>query len=181
MTTRTSTPTGILLASVLSMTLSGCFNQDMSDLKRYVEDVKARKQGYIEPLPEIKQVETFTYVPGDRRSPFRPVQQGDEQAEKSSSNGIAPDPNRRKEELENYSLDSLRMVGTLQQADVMWALVQTNDKTIYRVKAGNYMGKNHGQITRIDENDIELTEIVPDGQGGYLERQASLALKEDQG
>jgi len=181
MKNRTSTRIRILCALSLSVMLAGCFNQDMSDLKQYVKKVKARKQGYIEPLPEIRQVETFAYVPGDRRSPFRPVQQGEDDVEKPSANGIAPDPNRRREELENYSLDSLRMVGTLQQAEVVWALVQTNDQTIYRIKAGNYMGKNHGQITRIDENDIELTEIVPDGQGGYLERQASLALKEDQG
>ncbi|HEB97360.1 MAG TPA: pilus assembly protein PilP [Sedimenticola thiotaurini] len=177
----TSTPVRLLFTLALSGLLTGCFTQDMSDLRRYVDEVKARKQGYIEPLPEIKQVETFAYVPGDRRSPFVPSSQGEEETQKPSSNGIAPDPNRRKEELENYSLDSLRMVGTLKQGDVMWALVQTSDSTIYRVKAGNYMGRNHGQITRIDENDIELTEIVPDGQGGYLERQASLALKEDQG
>lgn len=181
MSTRTSTRIRLLITLALSGLLAGCFNQDMSDLTRYVDQVKARKQGYIEPLPEIKQVETFAYVPGERRSPFRPTEEGEEESEKPSSNGIAPDPNRRKEELESYSLDSLRMVGTLQQGEVMWALVQTSDKTIYRVKAGNYMGRNHGQITRIDENDIELTEIVPDGQGGYLERQASLALKEDQG
>ncbi len=177
----TSTRTRLLLTLTLAGLLAGCYNQDMSDLQRYVEEVKARKQGYIEPLPEIKEVETFAYVPGDRRSPFLPSGQGEEEVEKPSGNGIAPDPNRRKEELENYSLDSLRMVGTLKQGDVMWALVQTSDSTIYRVKAGNYMGRNHGQITRIDENDIQLTEIVPDGQGGYLERQASLALKEDQG
>ena len=70
------------------------------------------------------------------------------------------------------------MVGTLKRDETTWALVRTKDKTIYRVKAGNYMGQNHGQITRIDENDIELTEIIPNGQGGYRERQASLALKE---
>jgi type IV pilus assembly protein PilP len=70
------------------------------------------------------------------------------------------------------------MVGTLEQAEVMWALIRAKDKTIYRVKAGNYMGKNHGQITQITESKIELTEIVPDGRGGYRERQATLALKE---
>ena len=168
----------LLFIASLAVGLAGCNGDNMSDLKRYVNEVKARKQGHIEPLPEIKQIETFAYVAGERRSPFLQVQQGEEQVEESVANGLAPDPNRRKEELENYSLDSLRMVGTLEQTEVMWALVRTKDSTIYRVKAGNYLGKNHGQITGISESKIELTEIIPDGQRGYRERQASLALKE---
>jgi len=163
---------------LIGTSLAGCITQDMSDLRLFVDQVKARKPSRIEPLPEIKQIETFAYEPGERRNPFRPVEQGSDELQVPEANGIAPDPNRRKEELENYSLDSLRMVGTLEQAETMWALVQTGDKTIYRVKAGNYMGRNHGQITRIGENDIELNEIVSDGLRGYRERQASLALKE---
>jgi len=158
--------------------LTGCINQDMNDLRLFVEQIKAREPSRIEPLPEIKQIETFAYQPGERRNPFRPVEQGSDELQEIEANGIAPDPDRRKEELENYSLDSLRMVGTLEQAETKWALIQTGDKTIYRVKSGNYLGKNHGQITRIDEIEIELTEIVSDGLRGYRERQASLALKE---
>ncbi|MCB1849586.1 MAG: pilus assembly protein PilP [Gammaproteobacteria bacterium] len=158
--------------------IGGCSNRDMRDLNRYVDEVKSRKQGEIEPLPEIKQIETFAYRADDRRSPFEPTEQERADEQVQQQNGLAPDPNRRKEELESYSLDSLRMVGTLKREETIWALVRTQDKTIYRVKAGNYMGQNHGQITHIDENDIELTEIVPNGQGGYRERQASLALKE---
>ena len=166
------------LTALLAVTIVGCSSDEMYDLKQYVEEVKARKQGHIEPLPEIKQIETYVYKPEDRRSPFRPAQQGEEEPRQMALNGIAPDPNRRKEELENYSLDALRMVGTLEQLDVMWALVETKDNTIYRVKTGNYLGKNHGQITRVADNMVELTEIVSDGQGAYMERQASLALKE---
>lgn len=168
----------LLTVLMIALALSGCSNRDMGDLKSYIDEVKARKQGEIEPLPEIKQIETFAYVAEDRRNPFKPVEQEGEQDEVAQGDGLMPDVNRRREELESYSLDSLRMVGTLEQSEVMWALVRTTDKTIYRVKAGNYMGKNHGQITRIDDNDIELTEIIPNGQGGYRERQASLALKE---
>ncbi len=163
---------------LLAVAITGCANKDMRDLKQYAKEVKARKQGRIEPLPEIKQVKTFTYRPEDRRSPFTPTSRGEEEVEQSTTSGIAPVRNRRKEELEHFSLDSLRMVGTLERAEVMWALIRAKDKTIYRVKAGNYMGKNHGQITQITESKIELTEIVPDGRGGYRERQATLALKE---
>lgn len=163
---------------LLTGALGGCINRDMKDLERYVDEVKARKQGEIEPLPEIKQIETFAYRVDNRRSPFQPTETERSDEANLETNGLAPDPNRRKEELENYSLDSLRMVGTLKRDETTWALVRTKDKTIYRVKAGNYMGHNHGQITHIDESDIELTEIIPNGQGGYRERQASLALKE---
>jgi len=167
-----------LLVVLLAGAVGGCVNRDINDLERYVDEVKSRKQGEIEPLPEIKQIETFAYREDNRRNPFQPTEQERTEEQAQQLNGLAPDPNRRKEELESYSLDSLRMVGTLERDETTWALVRTKDKTIYRVKAGNYMGHNHGQITRIDENDIELTEIIPNGQGGFRERQASLALKD---
>ena len=165
-----------LLVVMLSITLQGCIDQSMHDLKSFVNEVKARKGGHIEPLPEIKPIETYTYVSDGRRSPFDAMTGEQEASEQAAVDGISPDFNRRKEELEGYPLDSLRMVGLLEQLGSVWALIQTQDKTIHRVKAGNYLGMNHGQITQISETEIELTEIIPDGQGGYRERQASLAL-----
>jgi len=156
--------------------LSACADRSMHDLKSYVDEVKSRKAGHIEPLPEIKPIETFAYISDGRRSPFAAQGQGEEKAGQVASNGLSPDFNRRKEELESYPLDSLRMVGLLEQLGVTWALIQTQEKTIHRVKAGNYLGANFGQITQISETEVELTEIIPDGQGGYRERQASLAL-----
>jgi len=90
-------------------------------------------------------------------------------------NGIRPDPNRRKEELEVYSLDSLRMVGTLEQDEQTWGLLKTSDGTIHRVAPGNYIGLNDGRITRISEEKIELIELVPTGSG-FLEKEAAVAL-----
>ena len=166
-----------LLILVLPFFLGGCLSSDMTDLTDYVKEIKSRKRGDIEPLPEIKQIETFTYLDAGRRSPFYHESQDNEDAVVASSNGLMPDPSRRKEELEAFELDSLRMVGTIEK-DRFWALVQAQDTTIHRVQAGNYLGRNHGQITQITESKIELTEIIPDGQGGYRERQASLALSE---
>jgi len=163
----------VLLSGVL---VSACADRGMHDLKSYVDEVKSRKAGHIEPLPEIKPIETFTYVSEGRRSPFVAQAQDDAAAEQVAGNGLTPDFNRRKEELESYPLDSLRMVGLLEQLGVTWALVKTGEQTIHRVKTGNYMGTNHGQITQITETQIDLTEIIPDGQGGYRERQATLAL-----
>jgi type IV pilus assembly protein PilP len=95
--------------------------------------------------------------------------------------GPRPDPNRRREELEQFPLDTLRMVGILEQNNEIWGLVQSKEKTIYRVQPDNYMGQNHGKINRITEDQIELTELIPDGIGGYIERRATLALAGTEG
>jgi type IV pilus assembly protein PilP len=150
----------------------------MQDLRQYVKKVKARKPGRIEPLPEIKQIETFVYVPGDRRDPFLLSQAAESEEVAQADGGLAPDPNRRKEELEQFPLDSIRMVGTVDMQDTVWGLVKTSDKTIHKVKVGNYMGQNHGQVTSITEDKIELTEIIPKKSKGFMERQASVSLSE---
>jgi type IV pilus assembly protein PilP len=161
------------------LTLVACVNDDMRDLRGFVDEVKARPAGRIPPLPEIKQIETFAYTASDQRNPFLP-EEGvqEESAQDLPDDGVRPDLLRRKEELEAFPLDSIRMVGTLEQQSTVWGLLQSKDGTIYRVRPGNYVGQNHGQITNIQEDRIELTEIVPDGRGRYMERQASLALSE---
>jgi len=110
--------------------------------------------------------------------PFLADEGEEEEVQELADDGLRPDLLRRKEELEAFPLDSIRMVGTLQQQDIIWGLIVSKDGTIYRVRPGNYLGQNHGQITSIQENKIELNEIVPDGRGRYTERQASLALSE---
>jgi type IV pilus assembly protein PilP len=162
---------------ILSL-LTACGDDGMQDLDQYVKTVKARKPGRIEPLPEIKQIETFVYLPGNRRSPFSPTQEAEAEEVAQDGNGLAPDTNRRKEELEQFPLDSIRMVGTVDLNDTIWGLVKTKDKTIYRIKVGNYMGQNHGQVTSISEDKIELTEIIPKKPHGFMERQASVSLSE---
>ncbi|HFD86367.1 MAG TPA: pilus assembly protein PilP [Gammaproteobacteria bacterium] len=167
-----------LYPAVLVMLLAGCANQDMGDLRKYVEEVKARPSTPIEPIPQIKQAETYLYVGGNRRNPFVPTEDGTEVMVNTDSTGPRPDPNRRKEELESFPLDALKMVGTLDQKNSVWALVQSPDGTIHRVKSGNYLGQNDGRIVSIEEEKINVTELIPNGSGGYLERQASLALGE---
>jgi type IV pilus assembly protein PilP len=158
--------------------VSGCANPSRDELRAYGEKQKAAPPARIEPLPEIKQIETFLYTEAGRRNPF--VDMSGEQAEAKgvAGNGLSPDFNRRKEELEGFPLDSIRMVGTLEQTGIAWGLVKTKEGTVHKVKTGNYMGQNHGRIMLITEDRIELNEIVQDGSGGYIERQASLALAE---
>lgn len=168
-----------LLIMVLCSLLAACAPQGMDDLERFVEEVKSRQPKPIDPIPQMKPVETFVYLAGERRDPFRPLQQTEEQEiAQAQNNGVHPDFSRQKEELEQYPLDALRMMGTLQQSGTIWGLIANQEGALYRVKTGNYMGKNHGQITRISEDRIELTEIAPDSRGGYEERHAILAISD---
>lgn len=156
--------------------LAGCGAQDMSDLQAHVRHVNARPPGPIEPLPEIKPPETFVYEPGERRDPFHSDAQSAPEAVTASDTGPAPDPNRPREELEQYPLDSLRMVGTLEQHDARWGLIRTRDGVVHRVTVGHYMGQNHGQIVSISLDAIQLNEIVSDAPGQWRERSATVAL-----
>lgn len=167
------------LISLLAAVLAGCGVDDMTDLKTYVEAVKSRSEAPIEPIPEIRQPEIYAYRArlAELRDPFTPEMPPEEPRE-GKQNGIGPDESREKEELEAFPLDTLRMVGTVARDDNRWALVQNKQGVIYRVRAGNYLGQNHGRITEVFDERIELIEIVPDRAGGYVEQPAVLALGE---
>jgi len=159
---------------------SGCGGDDFSDINKYIQEVKARPRGAIEPLPETKVVETFVFKPDGLRDPFRQIEKSidENNVDLSGVSGIKPDTERRKEELEAYPLDSLRMMGTLRDQKGLWGLVKAKDGTIHSVQVGNHMGQNYGKIVRILEDKIELMEIVPDKPGSWREQQATLALAE---
>lgn len=166
-----------LILSLAIGALSGCAS-DNDDLDQYINEVKNRKGGVIEPLPEIKPYEEFTYVADAEkfRSPFVP---DTPQANASGAGrGPRPDPDRSPEFLEGFPLDTLRMVGTLDISETMYGLVQTSDGLIHRVVPGNYMGQNDGRVTGITESEIDLVEIISDGIGGYIERDAAISLSD---
>ena len=164
----------------LGVVLSGCSGNNTLDLQRFVEDERSRQQAKIEPLPEFKPYETFLYQAAELRNPFDPGTPGQTEQILSgnSTSNIHPDANRPREPLEDFPLDTLRMVGTLEQQGQSWGLVLANDGTIHRLQPGNYLGQNHGKIKEISEFEIGVLEIVPDGLGGWIERPASLALSE---
>jgi type IV pilus assembly protein PilP len=166
---------GLLLA-IAALGLSAC-GSDMDDLDSYINSVKARPGGRIEPLPEITPYEVFTYVADAEglRSPFVP---DTPQAAGPAAGGASPDPDRPAEFLESFPLDTLRMVGTLDINETVYGLVQTSDGLIHRVVPGNYMGQNDGRITQITESEIVLVEIISDGIGGYIERDAAIGLSD---
>ena len=160
------------LASTLLTGLAACSSAD-DELTRFVEETKKEPGGRVEPLPEVKPYETFVYSAGEMRSPFMPGGNSN-----GSSLALRPDSKRNREFLEQFSLDTLKMVGTLKLSGHMYGLVQTKDGLVHRVTAGNYLGQADGRIAEITPAKITLTEIVPDGLGGYMERPAALGLNE---
>jgi type IV pilus assembly protein PilP len=162
--------------AVLVLVSEGCGTADRSDLEAYIDQVRAREPTPIEPLPEIRQIRTFAYEPGDRRDPFVADTRVIEAPVAKPGSSLAPDPRRRKEELEAYALDALRMVGTLEQNATRWGLIRTQNGILHRVRVGNYLGMNNGQITSISDEAIQLTEIVSDGPGEWRERPATVQL-----
>lgn len=166
---------------LILLAMSGCGGDDFSDLRKYIQEVQARPKGAIDPLPETKVVETFIFNPDGLRDPFRPTDNISDanNSDVAGYTGIRPDTERRKEELEAYTLDSLRMVGTLTDQKGLWGLIKAKDGTIHSVQVGNHIGQNYGKIIRILDDKIELMEIVPDVKPGtWREQQATLALAE---
>lgn len=164
----------LLLGSAL---LAGC-GGDMSDLEEYALEVKSRKSRAIDPIPEIKPFERFAYEEGDRRDPFLPLLQSREQAQATAggAGAVRPDVNRAREPLEEFTLDSLRMVGTITMQKRAYALIKAPDAVVHRVSVGDHMGQNFGKITGVSETEVVLMEIIQDGFGGWMQRPASIAL-----
>ena len=147
-----------------------------SDLRQFVKESE-KVPRKIEPLPQVRPFAPFAYEGFDLPDPFRPRKLAVKQ---DGGGGLAPDLNRRKEPLEAYPLEQLKMVGTLQQSGVIYALVRA-DRTLYRVRKGNYLGQNFGLITNISDTEIKLKEIVQDTAGDWTERESVLPLLEGTG
>lgn len=174
-----TTGTVRLLMLSAAVALNSCGQADLEELEGYVERVKARRPEPLEPIPEMSEVHTFVYKPGDRRDPFDIDDRVAQATLPPQGSGVAPNPLRRREELEQFSLDSLRMVGTLERNDTRWGLIVTPDGVLHRVQVGSYLGQNNGQITRISPDAIALTEIVGEGPGSWREREASISLRQE--
>lgn len=162
-----------LLASVV-----GCGGSEGDDIHAYIQQVKSRPAGAIEPIPAFRPYEAFVYSATALRSPFElPVDVERRIYAKSNSN-VKPDFNREKEYLEGFDLSSLSMVGSLKKGGTLWALVQDSQGVVHWVTTGNFLGKNHGRIMATKETKVEMVEIVSDGLKGWVERPRVLALSE---
>lgn len=156
---------------VLFVMVSACSEGTYSDLEEFVHKSEEGLRGKVDPLPQIKSFAQFNYEAFNIPDPFN--------AQKNSKkhNTLQPDLKRRKEALENFPLENLTMVGTLQRNKQIFALVRSPDNTVHRVKVGNYLGQNFGLITNISETEVKLKEIIQDSANDWAERFSALVLQ----
>jgi type IV pilus assembly protein PilP len=161
------------MVAALGMTfgLAACSGQ--GDLHEWVAQVKARKGAPLPALPVVKTFETFLYQDQDRRDPFEPAPP---EANAQTAAGPHPDQNRPREPLEAFPLDSLKMVGTIGAKGSVEGLVKDPQGVIHQVRVGDYMGQNYGHVTQVTSSEVDVVELVPNGSGGWMERDASVAL-----
>jgi type IV pilus assembly protein PilP len=163
-------PIRVCAAIAVLALAGGCVSKDMSDLEQYKDQVLARKGGLELGL----------------RDPFKSFMEeapekikADKGLDETQQKYVDEIQTHNREELETFELDAMRMVGVLERADDLWAIVKDQAGTVHRVQVGNYLGRNFGKITNIQEDRIDIREIIKDSQGRWQERAASLALSEE--
>ncbi|MCP4211715.1 MAG: pilus assembly protein PilP [Halieaceae bacterium] len=167
----------LLSTSVSVFVLTGCSKADFSDLDTFMEEKRSRPGGIIAPIPTFKAYEAFAYSATTLRSPFdRPIQVR-EIAQLQAVSAIKPDENRAKEFLEQFTFDSLQMVGTLERDDTSWTLIKDPQGGVHRVRVGNFLGRHHGKIVDMTDTFVGVVEIVSDGTAdGWVERPRAIKL-----
>jgi len=161
----------------LVLLLQACSSADnMVELQNYTQSVINRPPGAIEPLPAFVSYEAFTYSAAGLRGPFDQPIDAALALRSARNNEVRPDENRPKEYLESFALSSLSMVGTMARQNEVWALIKDETNNVTRVSEGDYMGRNHGRIVGVTTGQIDLIEIVPSGDGSWLERPQSIGL-----
>ncbi|QYJ86380.1 pilus assembly protein PilP [Shewanella mesophila] len=161
---------------VLSILVTGCMG-DRSDLEQFVTTTKAQHVAHVPPLKETPKFEHFAYQANLMRSPFvPPSRELTEEVVDTTKDCLQPDLKRRKGRLETYALDNLKMRGTLSESQSIWALIETNDGSVYRLGIGEYLGLYHGRIAKVTPQTVEIIELIPDGTGCWAERVSNMEL-----
>lgn len=179
LTTPCKTAFLILGLSVLLVACGG--DSAYRDIDLFMDETRARPVGQIPPIPPFKAYKAFNYSASGLRSPFVKPVEAKQIARLSGAATVKPDFNRKQEFLEQFSLDSMRMVGSLEIDSVRWALIRDSENSVHRVRTGNYLGRNHGRIVESNENHIVIIEIVSDGAEGWIERPRTLEIKTSDG
>ena len=174
--TRLETYISALLVGTL-VALTGCGGSAKEqDLESFYARVQNQGKGRIKPLPPFETVAPFTYQAGNLRSPFEPPQLAAVRQQPKGGKSVKPDPTRVKQFLEQFNVGQLAMVGTLAQGGQRYGLIRDYEDGVHRVRTGDYMGSDNGRITKIDDVSIELSEIVGDGNGGWIQRQRLVTM-----
>lgn len=167
-------------AAVASITLIlvGCAGGDYTDIDQFIADARSKPQGVIDPIPVFKPYKAFRYNAASKRAPFDVPVQVQQISSLYQQSNVKPDEKRVKEQLETINLESISMVGTLEQNGKRWGLLDDGSGSVHQVLVGNFVGRNHGRIVEIAPDSIAVVEIVANGPESWVERPRSLRLKE---
>lgn len=170
-----------LTALMALLLLAGCGDSDVQEVRTWMKQVDAQTRVKVPPLAEPKTFIPFAYVHKDELDPFNPnklLAELARQAASGGASGLHPDTQRRKELLETYPLDTIKMVGTIESQGVLYAVLQV-DRALHHVVVGQHLGQNYGRVTRIDDDSVSVKEIVQDATGDWVERLSRLELQEN--
>lgn len=176
------TPLYLPLLALSLLALGGCGSSKEDDVRQWMIDERNQTRAQVKPIPEPKQFKPEAYTNASAIEPFsnqKLTQALKRDSAQVASNGglVAPELARRKEPLESFPLDSMILVGSIWKAGQPVALIKV-DNLLYQVKLGNYLGQNYGKVTKINETEVSLREIVQDAVGEWIERVATLELQE---
>jgi type IV pilus assembly protein PilP len=159
--------------------LAGCGESDEAEINSWMEDVRKNTQVNVKPLAEPKTFIPFAYGVREEVDPFNPDKLLAElaRAANANSNPLRPDPDRRREYLETFPIDTMKMVGTMNKSGVSYGLIQI-DRQVHQVKAGQRLGQNYGVVTGVADTAIGIKEVVQDAGGEWVERLSKLELQE---
>jgi len=172
MKTKSKNKSHYILTLPMVVLLTTSCSKDVDDLYDFIENTKLSSVGSVRPIPQFKPYQSFAYSATDLRDPF---ESNIDMSSSLTKNSLQPETDRPRQLLESFPLDALSMVGTIEQTDNAWGLIKDPKNVVHKVQIGNYMGKNEGRIIKITETMIYLVEIVSDGIGSYIERDASIA------
>lgn len=164
-------------ALIACLALAACGKDTHQDLKQWMQESTKGLKGHVAPLPEIKPFPVVSYDAANERDPFRPMKV--EAEKKSGGGGLKPDFDRRKEPLEAFPLESLKMVGVIERGAIRHAIISVGT-AVYQVKVGNYIGQNFGIITGITDDEVKIKELIQDPTGDWVERTSTLQLQEQE-
>lgn len=169
----------LALSLLASLMLTACGIDEHQDIKKWMQESSKDIKGKVLPLPEIKPFPIVSFDAGDLLNPFNPSRIEPDKRPNAGGSGLKPDLNRIRQPLESFPLESLKLVGLLQQGKMMNAVILA-DKTVYTVKMGNYMGQNFGMVVDITDSEVQLKELVQDPAGDWVERTSTLQLQEQE-
>lgn len=162
----------ILLVSLLT----GCQSSSNEDLQAFMDEQRNQRGSRIDPLPAYPPYVSVIYSAAGLRAPFE-VPRTVVLRQETGTPSPPPDTSRPREYLERFNFAELSVVGSIEMNNVRWALITESNGTVHRVQVGNFLGQNHGKIVSINDTEVNVIEIVPDGQGGWIERPRSVKVK----